>query len=116
MLTLVACNTPSLATQKAESATATITPTKETATATPPSFDCQAAFERRELEEPYQRQTANQPRYTLSTDELNYYLGLMGIPVELGAPKGYSAARRSPMKLARFLLKTIGLLRTVSAG
>jgi hypothetical protein len=32
MLTLVACNTPSLATQKAETVTATIAPTKETST------------------------------------------------------------------------------------
>jgi hypothetical protein len=39
MFTLVACNTPSLATQKAESATATVAPTEVAATATPPSFD-----------------------------------------------------------------------------
>jgi len=88
---MVACNTPSLATQKAEPATATIAPTEVVATATPPSFDCQTAFVQRELEEPYQRHTANQSRYTLSTDELNDYLSLMGIqslciPVELGAP------------------------------
>jgi hypothetical protein len=52
LLSLVACDTPFLATQKAEPATATITPTEEIATATPPSFDCQAAFVQRKLEEP----------------------------------------------------------------
>jgi len=91
ILSLADCNAFAPATPQTEEATLTIASTQETATATPPSFDCQAAFERRELEEPYQRQTTNQPRYTLSTDELNNYLELMGIlshfiPVELGAP------------------------------
>lgn len=91
VLILAACNAFTPAIPRTEDATATVSPTKETAPATPPSFDCQTAFERRELEEPYQRQTSNQPRYTLSTDELNNYLTLMGIqplciPLELGAP------------------------------
>jgi len=91
ILFLAACNAVASATPQTEEATPTIVPTQETATVTPSSFECQAAFERRELTEPYQRQTANQPRYTLSTDELNSYLDLMGIqslciPAELGAP------------------------------
>jgi|GEM_PF-3359871 len=91
VLILAACNAFTPPTPKTEEATLTIASTQETATATPPSFDCQAAFVQRELEEPYQRHAANQPRYTLSSDELNDYLSLMGIqslciPIGLGAP------------------------------
>ena len=92
VLALAACNALAPPTPKTENATATIAPTKETATATPASFECQTAFEQRELKEPYQRTKPNsQSRYTLATDELSNYLNLMGIqslciPGELGAP------------------------------
>ena len=61
-----------------------------TSTSPPPSLQCASNFERRELREPYQRRSG-QPRYTLSEDELNAYLAVMGIeslciPLELGAP------------------------------
>lgn len=53
--------------------------------------DCQVLFEERELREPYQRQDGDQARYTLSADDLQDYLDLMGIksiclPAEFGAP------------------------------
>ena len=60
--------------------------------ATPVALECATLFEQRELEEPYQRdKNTNQPRYTLSTEELNSYLALMGVeslcvPLQVGAP------------------------------
>lgn len=55
------------------------------------TMECATSFERRELKEPYQRYYRDQPRYTLSTEELNGYLAVMGIkslciPLRLGAP------------------------------
>ena len=55
-----------------------------------PGAPCVQAFERRELKQPYQT-TTGQPRYTLSTQELNQLLAEMGvasvcIPPEVGAP------------------------------
>lgn len=51
---------------------------------------CQEAFERRELRDPYQR-AGDQKRYTLSQEEFSEYLILMGIeslclPTDFGAP------------------------------
>jgi len=52
--------------------------------------DCQTIFERRELKQPYQT-SQGKMRYTLSDQELNAYLAVMGIdsvciPESLGAP------------------------------
>jgi hypothetical protein len=52
---------------------------------------CQETFQARELREPYQRYQKNEPRFTLSDDELQEYLDLMGIeaiciPPQFGAP------------------------------
>lgn len=52
---------------------------------------CQETFERREMKEPYQRYQENQARYTLSTEEFQAYLKVMGlegmcVPEEFGAP------------------------------
>jgi hypothetical protein len=69
----------------------THTPTKGVATPAPdPASPCAAAFERRELHEPYQKH-GGKARYTLSTEELHGYLAAIGIadlciPHELGAP------------------------------
>jgi len=54
------------------------------------TIQCQTTFNKRELNEPYQRQD-DQPRYTLPEDTLKAYLDVMGIesiciPEELGAP------------------------------
>jgi hypothetical protein len=67
-------------------------PTVTNAAVAPPALQCSSSFERRELREPYQRDKhTNEPRYTLSTQELDAYLDVMGIesicvPHELGAP------------------------------
>ena len=58
---------------------------------TMPAIECATLFEKRELREPYQRQYQGQTRYTLSMEELNEYLAVMGIeflciPQQLGAP------------------------------
>ena len=57
----------------------------------PESHLCQETFEAREMREPYQRYEGDEPRYTLSEDELLTYLEMMGIksiclPTQFGAP------------------------------
>jgi hypothetical protein len=76
---------PATATQAPPAASPTPAPTAT------PGLNCTAAFEKRELKAPYQHQEGNQPRYTLSAEELSSYLQVMGvsalcIPQEFGAP------------------------------
>ncbi len=84
-------------TQPAPVQTATLPPTAAcTSTPSPASTptaatNCLTSFEQRELNEPDQHVKENQPRHTLSKEELADYLALMGItswciPEELGAP------------------------------
>ena len=71
--------------------TPTLEPT-DTLVPIPTDSQCNLTFERREMKEPYQRnKSTNDARYTLSMDELDDFLAVMGIealcvPAGLGAP------------------------------
>jgi predicted small lipoprotein YifL len=56
----------------------------------PGSGPCQDAFEARELREPYQRYEPDAPRYTLSAQQYQGYLDLMGIEA-ICLPPGFGA-------------------------
>lgn len=91
--------TPTVASAGSTLATATLSP-----------FSCVSTFERRELQEPYQRR-AGEVRFTLSTAELDEVLASMGIaavciPPELGAPMlnvDWDSAAGGPAQMGRMI-------------